>query len=142
MYRQRKMEQSDKSLNRIILCLGSNRDKERNIARAAGRLGVCFTSFRTSEPVCTEAVDCPGAAPFLNQIAVAYTPLHPDEIKPVLKQIEGDLHRSPSDKQCGSIPIDIDLLQWNDQILKPGDMARWYVRDGIRRLLADEGEQV
>lgn len=135
------MQQPDKPLNRIILCLGSNRDKERNIACAAGRLAACFSSFRAAEPVCTEAVGCPGAAPFLNQVAVAYTPLRPEEIKPILKRIESDLHRTPADKPCASIPIDIDLLQWNDQILKPGDMARSYVREGIRILFAGEGEQ-
>lgn len=132
------MEQSDRPLNRIILCLGSNQDKERNIARAAGCLGDRFLSFRSAEPVCTAAVGCPGAAPFLNQVAVAYTPLFPDEVKRVLKQIESDLHRTPHDKERGTIPIDIDLLQWNDRILKPGDMARSYVLDGIRTLLGEE----
>lgn len=63
------------------------------------------------------------------------------EIKDVLKDIECCIGRKPEDKSCGRVPIDIDLLQWNDQILKAEDLTREYVLDGICSLLA-AGEDV
>lgn len=132
------MEQHDIPLNRIFLGLGSNLDKEKNMARAGDYLCARFLSLRCSPAVYTSPVGCPGAEPFLNQVAVAYTPFGPDEVRHILKQIETALHRTPADKQNGTIPIDIDLLRWNDQVLKPGDWERPYIVDGIRSLLREE----
>lgn len=136
------MEQHDILLNRIFLGLGSNRDKEKNMARAADYLRDRFLSLRCSPAVSTPPVGCPGAEPFLNQVAVAYTPFGPDEVRHILKQIESALHRTPADKQNGTIPIDIDLLQWNDRVLKPGDWERPYIVDGVRSLLREEGAEI
>lgn len=110
------------------------------MALAAGYLRERFPSLRCSAPVYTSPVDCPGAETFLNQVGVAYTPYAPAEIRSMLKQIESDLHRTPQDKACGRIPIDIDLLQWNDLILKPEDLARPYVIAGMQALLVKEAE--
>lgn len=134
------MKQADRLLNQIFLGLGSNVDKEKNMALAAGYLRTRFPSLRCSAPVYTSPVDCPGAETFLNQVGMAYTPYAPDEIRSMLKRIESDLHRTPQDKASGRIPIDIDLLQWNDLILKPEDLARPYVVAGIQALLAEETE--
>lgn len=123
------------TLNRIILALGSNRDKAQNMERAAIQLCAHFISVRLGELICTEPVECPDAAPFLNQVVVAYTPEGPTETIAYLKQLEHMLGRKPEDKQKGSIPIDIDLLQWNDSILKPEDMKRAYILSGIHSLL-------
>lgn len=108
------------------------------MALAVGCLRERFPSLRCCAPVYTSAVDCPGAETFLNQVAAAYTPYTPGEIRSMLKQIEIDLHRRPQDKACGRIPIDIDLLQWNDLILKPEDLARPYVAAGLQALLTEE----
>lgn len=121
-------------LNRIILALGSNRDKEQNMERAAIQLCAHFISVRFAKMIYTAPIDCPDLSPFLNQVAVAYTSDGPTEIITYLKQVERMLGRRPEDKQTGSIPIDIDLLQWNDRILKPEDMKRDYILSGIRSL--------
>ena len=73
---------------------------------------------------------------FLNRVAVLYSEESPARIKDVLKDIECCIGRKPEDKSCGRVPIDIDLLQWNDQILKAEDLTREYVLDGICSLLA------
>lgn len=72
----------------------------------------------------------------LNRVAVLYSEESPAQIKDVLKDIECCIGRKPEDKSCGRVPIDIDLLQWNDQILKAEDLTREYVLDGICSLLA------
>ena len=103
--------------NRVLLCLGSNWDKEKNMERAAEMLRAHFVFIQFSQPVYTEPIDCPLSTTFLNRVAVLYS-------------------RKPEDKSCGRVPIDIDLLQWNDQILKAEDLTREYVLDGICSLLA------
>ncbi len=122
--------------NRALLCLGSNWDKERNMERAAEMLRAHFVSICFSRPVYTEPVDSPLSAMFLNRIAVLYTEESPERIRDILKDIECRVGRRPEDKSRGSVPIDIDLLRWNDQVLKAEDLTRAYVQVGVRSLLA------
>lgn len=117
---------------KVVISLGSNvPDCEVVLAEARGVLKGFFKQIRFSEPVYTEPVgwSCPGN--FLNQVAVACTDCEADEILAVLKRIERLLGRSPSDKQQGKVTIDIDLLRWNDHVLKPKDWRRDYVTRGI-----------
>lgn len=124
-------------LNKIILSLGSNYDQEKNMTYAEHILRNKFVSIAFSHSVYTEPIGLTGSALFLNQVAVAYTSEQPDEIKHLLKSIEYSLQRKPGDKIIGIVPIDIDLLQWNDLILKPEDYKRDYIIDGIRTLEYD-----
>ena len=48
----------------------------------------------------------------------------------------------PDDKNFGIVPIDIDLLQWNELILKPDDLRRYYIIEGIRALENEEFKQM
>lgn len=120
--------------NQVLLSLGSNQDSERNIRCAARLLDEYFERITYSEPVYTDPVGTGLPGPFLNQVAMACTGDTPEEITKVLKQIERRLGRTPESKISGHIPIDIDLLQWNDRILKPADLEREYVRSGLLSL--------
>ncbi len=121
-------------LNKIILSLGANSNSEINIAAADDLLRSNFVSIYFSEPVYTEPIGDIKTGLFLNQVAIAYTSNYPDEINKILKQVERTLGRTPESKVQGSIPIDIDLLQWNEQVLKPDDLQRDYVRSLLRTL--------
>lgn len=48
----------------------------------------------------------------------------------------------PDDKNFGIVPIDIDLLQWNELIFKPDDLRRDYIIEGIRALENEEFKQM
>lgn len=126
--------------NKILLSLGSNTDRERNISDAGRLLAESFISIRFSIPVYTAPINMSCSVPFLNQVAVAVTENEPDEVICRLKLIERQLHRTPDGNAAGVIPIDIDLLQWNDLILKPADLQRDYVIAGIRFLQEPESE--
>lgn len=120
--------------NELILCLGSNREREWNIGRAAERLRASFVSARFAPAVYTTPVGCASTIPFLNQVVIAYTSCSIEECRRLIKSIEAELGRTASDKAAGRIPIDIDLLCWNGQVLKADDWARGYVADGVRYL--------
>ena len=104
--------------NRAILCLGSNWDCESNIHSADELLREYFCPIHFSVPVYTEPVGLPASGLFLNQAVVAYTD----------SCLEKVLGRMPDSKEKGQIPIDIDLLLWNNEILKPADWEKEYVQ--------------
>lgn len=120
--------------HKIILSLGSNTDRERNITQAGRLLATNFVSISFSDPVYTTPINMFCSDQFLNQVAVALTEDEPGDIKYRLKQIERQLERTPEGSAAGIIPIDIDLLQWDDLILKPADLQRDYIKAGIRFL--------
>lgn len=127
-------------LNKVILCLGSNRDKKKNIELADQLLRDHFVTIHFSEAVYTEPVNMQNPSLFLNQVAIAFTPEEPKWIIETFKQMERLLGRVLEDKLKENIPIDIDLLQWNDCILKPLDLQRSYVQSALR-MLSDTGQE-
>jgi 2-amino-4-hydroxy-6-hydroxymethyldihydropteridine diphosphokinase len=132
--RMKMKEQEGMKQNKIILSLGSNRESAANIRQADELLCAYLTSVSFSEAVYTEAVGLPEGGKFLNQVAIGYTKEHPEVIRQTLKQMERLLGRTPEGKANGCIPIDIDLLQWNEQVLKPADLEREYIVSLLRTL--------
>lgn len=120
--------------NKVILSLGSNRDRETNIRSAGYWLRACFATVSFSDVVYTKSIGYPEDDIFLNQVAVAYTDKQPETIQNSLKEIEIRLGRTKEGKVQGNIPIDIDLLQWNEQVLKPDDLKREYIRSLLQEL--------
>ncbi len=123
-------------MNRVVIALGSNHDSEKNIAIALELLRERFPSIRISSPKYTEPEGMEGSGLFLNCMAVALTMEAPDALTAIFKQMEKKLGRTPQGKQAGIIPIDIDLLQWNDLVLKPEDLKR-NAKNGITITLHD-----
>lgn len=121
--------------NRMVLGLGSNYKKEKNMTAAVKWLRECFADLHFSEPVSTEPIDfCASDEPFLNCVAVGTTLHEMDFVKSRLKAIERMLGRTAEAKRMGHISIDIDLLQWNDTVLKPVDWTRDYIVCGLASL--------
>jgi 7,8-dihydro-6-hydroxymethylpterin-pyrophosphokinase len=120
--------------NRIIIGIGSNQKAEENMAKVEVELRDYFPEISFSEAVNTIPEGSNYASSFLNKVAIAYTTDRPEEIIVCFKFIEQLLGRTPADKRVGSIPIDLDLLQWNDLVLKADDMERDYVKAGLASL--------
>lgn len=127
-----------KELNHAYLGIGSNVNKEQNIERAGKLLRARFVSIQFSSPMLTTPIDCLSDEPFLNQVALIHCDQTPEQITAILKLIEQEIGRRPEDKLRGQIPIDIDLICWNEQILKPKDWDRTYIKEGIEQLFLHE----
>lgn len=121
--------------NRIIIALGSNTNPKQNMAAACGAVELLLPGIRWSDAVYTAPEACNNPSLFLNRVGVAYTSLSAAELIRHFKQIERALGRVSASKHQGIIPMDIDLLQWNDDRLKPDDLQRGYIKEGIRQLL-------
>ena len=117
-----------------ILCLGSNFYRIAHMAYAQRDLKKHFPTIRFSEEMETEAIGSRFLSPFSNQVASFETTLSSEEVRAILKQIERDLERLPEEKPQGVIRIDIDLLMYDDCVLKPADLERDFVKEGLKSL--------
>ena len=117
-----------------LLCLGSNYNRRLHMEDARNALRKLFPTIRFSDEMTTEAIGDKFLSPFSNQVAKLETTLPCEEIRSLLKQIEKDNGRLPEDKEQGIVKLDIDLLTFDDLILKPNDMEKDYVLKGISSL--------
>ena len=117
-----------------FLCLGSNFYRIAHMAYAQRELKKHFPTIRFSEEMETEAIGSRFLSPFSNQVASFETTLSSEEVRAILKQIERDLGRLPEEKSQGVIRIDIDLLMYDDCVLKPADLERDFVKEGLKSL--------
>lgn len=87
-----------------------------------------------STPVSTAPVDFPWPALFMNQVARIRSTMTLEEVKASLKRMERRAGRRRGDKQRGVVRLDLDLLAVDDDVLRPSDWQRPYIRQGIEEL--------
>ena len=117
-----------------LLCLGSNLYGATRLSAARHVLLSHFPDIRFSQEMVTEAIGTGFLSPFHNQVARLTTPLSAEEVRGILKQIERDNGRFPEDKANGIVKLDIDLLVYDEVVLKPKDLEREFVRIGLEEL--------
>lgn len=117
-----------------LLCLGSNSNRHFHMEAARKALIELFPNIRFSKEMTTEAIGDKFLSPFSNQVAKIETSLTSEEIRNLLKQIEKDNGRLPEDKANGIVKLDIDLLTFDDLVLKPNDLEKDFVLEGISAL--------
>jgi len=115
-------------MSTILLSIGSNTFAKTNIDKAKRMLTRLFPGIIFSQPILTEPDDEKYSYLFRNVLAKVETELLPEEIIDKIKQTERAVGRSPKDKYLGKVVIDIDLIKYNDEILRPLDYQREYVQ--------------
>ena len=124
------------NLHTCLLCLGSNLDGAIRLSAARSALRSHFPDIRFSQELVTEAIGSGFLSPFHNQVARFETPQDAESIRTLLKSIEQAQGRLPEDKAQGIVKLDIDLLMIDDQVLKPKDMEREFVKQGMEELIS------
>lgn len=121
--------------NKAIICIGSNKDRSENIDQVIRTLQAHYPGARFSTPEMADAVDLPeGSKPFLNLVAMLPTLEEKEELIAFLKELEEDMGRDPDDDEEGIIPMDLDLIEWNEEVVKPLDLVRPYVISGLEEI--------
>lgn len=123
------------SMNTALISIGSNEDTERNITLCRELLNSIFSNILYSETSVTKPFGDHYKHDFLNQLALAKTEKDKIEVEQMLKLFEKQMGRDLEDKEKGVVKIDIDLIKWNDTILKKEDWQRSYVADLLPSLL-------
>lgn len=114
-----------------LLCMGSNTDCSAQLSVARKALCATFPDIHFGEMMETEAIGSGFHSPFSNQLARFSTTLSPDSVHDIFKELERRSGRIPEDKSLGVVKLDIDLLVFDNRVLKPEDMEREYIRRGI-----------
>ncbi len=132
-------------MSTILLSIGSNTFAKTNIDKAKRMLSFLFADIVFSEPILTEPEDDKYTYLFRNVLAKATTEMSPEEVIDKIKQTERGVGRTPRDKYLGRMIMDIDLIQYDDRILRPQDYERDYVQQllpTLPELVAKQPETV
>jgi len=130
----------------VCLGLGSNLgDRTRNLDRAVEAIGALdgVEVLAVAEPIETEPMGPQDQGAYLNSAVTVATTLPPEDLHAALKRIELDLGRAPLEdrKHWGPRVIDIDLLLYDDQVIKTDTLTvphpGMHERDFVLRPLAE-----
>ena len=116
-------------MHQVLLSLGTNTYARFNLKRAMHLLKLSFSTIQFTSVAVSKPYGTQYKRPFLNTLAYFNTDMNKEELVLVLKSIEQRMGRLPEHKFAGKVIIDIDLIKLADEITKPEDFHRSYVRD-------------
>lgn len=117
-----------------VLCLGSN---------TAERLKIISDTLVRLSEICDivdkshtyEAEDESGLGnPYINIVISIATKLTLNELSLKLKDLERLHGRTDRSKACGVMPLDADIIVWNNEIVDPYQFSRDYFKIGYSDL--------
>ena len=120
-------------MHKCIICIGSNYNRKENLLLARRRLVDLFPTIRFTSEQETRPLFFRSPALFSNQVAMFFSEAEEERVRKELKAIEQSAGRRPEDKKEEKVSLDIDLLSFDDRVLKPEDLKREYV-ERIRRI--------
>lgn len=94
--------------------LGSNFNTEQNINLAKEKISEYYEIVSVSSRIITLPFGKQYKSDFQNEAVKLLSDETAEDTKATLKQIETELGRTPESKKQGIIPIDIDLIFWNE----------------------------
>ncbi len=121
-------------MHKCIICIGSNCDREENLSLARHRLRELFPSIRFASEQETQPLFFKNPALFSNQVAQFFSEATEEMIQEELKTIEKFAGRLSEDKKKEKVCLDIDLLIFDNRILRPDEMEREYIMKGLEEL--------
>lgn len=109
-------------MNFAILCLGSNTlDATRILQESCAHL----IDFADGETQCSTIYDGPShngvGADYFNMVIALHTEGNRESLSRYCKKLEEQAGRLSTSKSSGIMPLDIDIVIWNGDILRPSD---------------------
>ena len=121
-------------MNRFVISIGSNSgDRGYQMSQIVTLLNDLFNNISVSDIYETPAINGKDA-PYLNGVIIGHTSMNLDEAVKTLKELERNQGRRPELKIQGIVPIDIDVVIWNDEIVRMRDYEQDYFSQGYRQL--------
>lgn len=123
------------SRRRVVIGLGSNTaDRHAMMHEAVAYLVGMLENVIVSEIYPTEP-ECEAKHPYLNAVVSGETDLGRDELSEAMKNYERRNGRTDEGKLRDIIPIDLDLVVYGEDVLRPDDFKREYFTTGYRQLI-------
>lgn len=118
----------------VILSFGSNfGDRKKNVADALKWFGTMASDCRFSSIYETPEVHGKGAA-YMNAVALGTTSLDFGSLNKLAKTFELNNGRNDFHRSRGEVPIDIDVVMWDNETLRPKDFSCDFFQIGYREI--------
>lgn len=120
--------------HKAVICLGANvpyGSASANIAAAFHLVSQQGDIVDYTAPYFTDAEYAGDAAPYLNQIILLRTLCQYEALQRLFKAHEAEVRPLA---QAPLVAIDIDIVMWDDVIVRPADAAARYFAKGIEML--------
>lgn len=117
-------------MSEVFLSFGSNYgDKKGNVEAALRWIGSLLDDMQSSDVYETPEVHGYGAS-YFNAVACGKTGLELEEFNRRLKVYERNCGRTDEARIRKEVPIDIDIVIWDGEIIRPVDFSREFFRIG------------
>ncbi len=121
-------------MHSVLISLASNNEQEKNLSEARKALTQVLISPDYTPAVWTEPYGKKEGTLYLNQLVSAQTDLDNDELNGRLKDIEKTQGRDDEARRQGLVPIDLDLLLYDQQRFHLRDWQRPYIQQLLPKL--------
>ena len=122
-------------MNKIIVGIGSNTvDAKARVEECCRNISEISSEAIFSSIYETEAVGSLPQPNYHNCVGVIRTSTSFEELKHMFKDMERIAGRLPEHKTEGKVIIDIDIVVWNNEIIRPTDLTRSYMTIGMEEL--------
>lgn len=127
-------------MNIFQILMASNSDAEKNMAAAREYLKrvfperIRFSAVVESKAVNSQGMEVLGAESYLNALCLAQSERPLDSVQSMLKTMETEIGRVRGLEAKGQVAIDLDLVVWNDNVLRPWDVNQAFYRDCLNNL--------
>lgn len=122
-------------MTNALISLGANTpDKKEQLTHTINSLSQ-IACIKAQTPIYeTPAEGSTATLPYANALILIETEAEYDELRTTFKQWEIDAGRTPKSKAQGIIPLDVDIITWNDKVIKERDMEFNYMKKGLELL--------
>lgn len=122
------------SKHTCFVCIGSNHNADTSLMNARQTMEAALGEIEWAEPTISAAIGHPDWQAFTNQCGVFKTPVPLNLLQMQMKGLEEMCGRYSEEKTEGIIFIDIDIISYDNQIVKPQDISRDYIISGAKAL--------
>lgn len=120
-----------------VLSFGSNcGDRNRNVQRALDWLSLNFSDPKVSGIYETPEIHGVGN-PYMNAVGSCKVECSLSELIAFTKEYENSNGRDSECRQRGDVPIDIDVVVWNNEIVRPLDYSCSFFKIGYSMITED-----
>lgn len=124
----------NESLKSVVISIGSNcGDRAENVRAALEWLSANLTDTRCSDIYETPEIHGKGS-PYMNAVLTGHTPLDFAELNGMFKKYELSQGRDADARALGLVPIDIDIVVRNGEVIRPADYAAAFFKLGFSQI--------
>lgn len=109
---------------------------EENMSKAIEQIRALAQDARFSSIYETDPVGQHQHAKYKNCVGQVVVSGSFDYWKQFFKQMERDMGRDEASKLQGNVPLDIDIVVWNDDVVRPKDLEASYTQIGLKEIEA------